>query len=96
MVDQRQHPRINCESHCMMVEPQGTIYRALLEDISLGGALIVMNNGAPKSLNVGVECELIMCNDLYTYSAKHLCKIVWRDHVNIGVNFQNIHYLSCI
>ena len=92
MVDQRLHTRIKCRSHCMLVEPIGIINRALLEDISLGGALIIMNDEVPNSLNVGDKCDLLVCNDLYTYSAKYFCKIVRRDHRNIGVNFQTISY----
>jgi len=83
MKTQRQHSRIKCESHCVLMGHDGSSYHASLEDISLGGALIRVSGGV--NLTVGDLCDLKLCND--TDVCKYSSQIMRIDSGDVGVSF---------
>jgi c-di-GMP-binding flagellar brake protein YcgR len=87
MGSQRQYIRINGNSECILMELDGDTYEALLEDISLGGALIKVNNGVPKSLQIGDECNLMLCHNPDLCPSKLSCRVVRHDSDCIGIRF---------
>lgn len=87
MGSQRQYIRVKDDSKCILMELDGSTYEALLEDISLGGALIKVSNGVPKSLNVGDKCNLMLCSNPDVCPSKLSCRVVRHDSVNMGIRF---------
>ncbi len=69
------------------MEIDGNTFEALLEDISLGGAFIKVNDGVPESLQVGDVCSLTLCYNSDSSPGKHSCRVVRHDSVSIGVRF---------
>ncbi len=87
MASQRQSSRINCESHCVLMDCGGSNYEALLENISLGGALIKVRDGVPSGLRVGDICSLAICDNPESCTLKQFCKVVRYDDLFMGVSF---------
>lgn len=87
MGSNRQYIRIKCDSQCILMETDGSAYQALLEDISLGGALIKVSDGVPNKLQVGDVCNLMLCHNPDSCPVKHSCRVVRMDSVNMGVRF---------
>jgi c-di-GMP-binding flagellar brake protein YcgR len=87
MANQRQYIRIKSDSHCVVMDEEGCDYDAMLQDISLGGALIKVKDGIPESLEVGDICKLMLCLNVDSCSIRHSCRIVRHDSVSMGVQF---------
>ena len=85
---QRQYVRMKGDSaNCILMELDGNSYRALLENISLGGALIKVSDSVPYGLQVGDECTLTLCSDTGSCSSRHFCRVVRHDAANMGIQF---------
>jgi hypothetical protein len=88
MSEHRVHRRVEGGSmNCILMELDGSTYHALLENISLGGALIKVNEDVPNSLQVGAECTLVLCSDSGSCSSKHLCRVARCNFANMGIQF---------
>jgi len=87
MGNQRQYVRTECESQCVLMDLDGNTYKALLENISLGGAMVTMSDGIPQSLKIGDVCDLLLCNDPELCPAKNTCRVVRHTTAHIGVTF---------
>ena len=87
MGSQRQYTRVDCDSESILMEIDGDTYDALLEDLSLGGALVRVNDGVPGSVQVGDVCNLMLCNNPDVCPIKHSCRVVRHDSVKLGVRF---------
>lgn len=85
MKSRRQYIRINSHSKCIITSSDGSVFSAMLDNISLGGALVRMHEAVPLSLNVGDECSLTpaLC------PVKFACRIVRIHHTDAGVSFLN-------
>jgi c-di-GMP-binding flagellar brake protein YcgR len=83
----RKHIRIKCHSPCILIGLDEHPYEALLENLSLNGALIKVNNGVPDSIQVGGECGLMVCHTLNVCSVRRPCKVIRYDSVKMGVKF---------
>jgi c-di-GMP-binding flagellar brake protein YcgR len=87
MGSRRQYTRFDCDSECIQMEIHGDTYDVLLEDLSLGGALVKVSNGVPNSLQVGDMCNLMLCRNPDSCPLKHSCRVVRHDSVSMGVRF---------
>jgi c-di-GMP-binding flagellar brake protein YcgR len=87
MASQRQSSRIDCASHCVLMDCGGNSYEALLENISTGGALIKVKNGVPNGLRVGDICSLAICDNPVSCTLERFCKVVRHDTVFMGISF---------
>ena len=87
MANQRQYIRTKSDSKCVVTVDDGSTYEAMLQDISLGGALIKVKDGIPVSLEVGDICRLMLCLNVDSCPIKHTCRIVRYDSVGMGVQF---------
>jgi hypothetical protein len=88
MGNQRLYTRVKGDSaNCILMELDGRSYQALLENISIGGALIKVSEGVPYGLQVGDECTLTLCSDSGSCSSRHFCRVVRCDYVNMGIQF---------
>jgi hypothetical protein len=57
MRDKRSVQRVSCISKCLLSH-NGTKYPGVLENISLGGALVTIHNSLPYAITVGDTCGL--------------------------------------
>jgi hypothetical protein len=88
MGEQRSHTRVEGgSSNCILMELDGSTYHALLENISLGGALIKIDENVPNSVQIGDECTLLLCSDSGSCSSKHFCRVVRCNFANMGIQF---------
>lgn len=85
MDDHRKHSRIKFESQCLLAGHDGGTHEALLNDISLSGALIKVNDETP--FEAGDLCELMLGDQSALFPVKHTGKIVRLDSGVIGVSF---------
>lgn len=89
----RQFNRVKCELPITLMDCNGKNYNALLEDVSIGGALIIVKDGIPDRLHEGEECSLLLYNNA---SLKHSCKVIWHDSGNIGLSYSPLEYNSLL
>jgi c-di-GMP-binding flagellar brake protein YcgR len=87
MANQRQYIRIKSDSKCTVTDDDGSSYVAMLQNISLGGALIQVKNGIPANLAVGDICRLMLCPNADYCPIKYTCRVVRYDLVSMGVQF---------
>ena len=85
---QRRFTRVQGHSaNCLLVKSDGDSYQATLENISIGGALVKMCEGAPNILNAGDECTVTLCNSIGPLPSEYTCQIVWCDLGHLGIQF---------
>jgi hypothetical protein len=89
----REHFRVNCASPCIL-HHEGINYRAILENISLGGASVKVGGRQPDKIYVGVAVDLMLCSNPDLCPIKYACNVTWLGASDIGVNFQNLKILS--
>jgi len=88
MGELRQYTRLkDGVTKCILMELDGNAYHALLEDISMGGALIKVSDGVSNGLQVGDECSLTLCSDSGGCSSKHFCQVVRCSYSKMGIKF---------
>ena len=85
----RQNLRVDCYSSCVLNYASND-YHAKLVNISLGGALISVEDDVLCKLHVGDRCDLILGDKPELCSAKYACKVISQNSSNIGINFQGI------
>lgn len=83
----REHRRITCVSHCIF-NYEGVNYHALLENLSLSGALLQTGDEHPCGLYIGTTVDLMLCNNPQVCPIKYSCKVIRLASSTIGVNFQ--------
>ena len=93
MGNNRQYIRIKCNSQCIIADTDGSAHMALLEDISIDGALIKVSHGISSRLNVGDTCNVMLCHNPNSFPVKHSCKVIRKDMVNMGVRFLTNRFL---
>jgi c-di-GMP-binding flagellar brake protein YcgR len=59
----------------------------MLQNISLGGALIKIKDGVLAGLEVGDICKMMLCDNADTCPIKHTCRVIRFDSVSLGVQF---------
>ena len=87
MGSQRQYTRFECDSESILMELDGNTFDVLLENLSIGGALVKVSDGIPQNLNVGDICSLMLCDNPDSCPVKHSCRVIRLDSVNMGVRF---------
>lgn len=85
MDNRRKHDRIKFEAGCLLMVRDGNTYQALLEDISLGGALLMISDKI--DFQIGDLCDLILSDKSAAFPIKRSGKIVRIDPEIIGVTF---------
>jgi hypothetical protein len=89
MEGKRHEIRSKSDSICLLIGIDGVSHQALLENISLGGALVRIDNKDSKKLHVGEMCGLMFHDSHNMNPDRHTGKIVRIDSDGIGVSFQN-------
>jgi hypothetical protein len=72
---------------CVLVKADGDSCQAKLENISIGGALIMLNECASHDVHVGDECTVTLCNSGGPLASEYCCRVVWRNLESLGIQF---------
>lgn len=89
----RQHNRVNCELPVTLMDRSGSIYDAMLKNISIGGALIALRGGKLDSLNDGDECNLMLNHET---AIKYQFRVIRHDSENMGVTCSLLEFNSLL
>lgn len=87
MANQRQHTRNTSDAECVVTDNAGNSYGALLQNISLGGALVKVKDGVLAGLEVGDICKMLLCDNADSCPIKRTCRVVRFESVSMGVQF---------
>ena len=93
MGSRRQYNRVKCELPIILMDRSGSIYDAILEDISIGGALLMMKDGIPNSLNDGDECNLMLHHET---AIKYSFRVIRHDSENVGITCSQLEFNSLL
>ena len=92
MGDMVPRSRIVCEARCIL-HFDGSDYQGVIENISLSGALIELDDRVPDSLCPGATCEMIFCSDPNLYPVKYTCKVIRVDSAIVGIEFLELNIM---
>jgi hypothetical protein len=87
MSGKRAHSRINFYSYCVLVDQEGYTYEALLGDISLSGASVLLN--CDTHFQAGDLCQLLLNDDSAVIPLHRTGKIIWRGSRIMGMSLLN-------
>lgn len=86
------HSRIVCSAKCVL-NIDGFDYHGVIENISLSGALIKLDNMVSHKLSSGDKCHMMLCSNLDSYPVKYTSKVVRYDSEVIGIEFLELNIL---
>ena len=86
MGNSRKYTRMKGFGKCTLMLG-GSSYKAIIQDFSLGGALVQMFDEVPNGLQVGEECSLTLSSDSNVSLTKHFCRVARNDSANLGIQF---------
>jgi len=87
-----QSSRIDCEAECVL-NFDGVDYQGVIENISLIGALIKLDNRMPDNIRPGDTCDMIFCSSPDVYPIKYTSKVVRLDSALIGIEFLELNIM---
>ena len=87
-----QSSRIVCEAECVL-NFDGVDYQGVIENISLTGALIKLDNRMPDNIRPGDTCDMIFCSSPDVYPIKYTSKVVRLDSALIGIEFLELNIM---
>lgn len=85
MIKCRKFSRFQVGLECYLRVNADNSYKALLYDLSFGGARILVDDFI--TLESGEFCELVMSSKQVDFPVIHNSKIIWVDSGNLGVSF---------
>ena len=83
----RQHSRINFYSYCLLMGNNGDTYEALLGDLSLHGASVLLN--CDSCFKAGDLCHLLLNDASAVIPIKRTGKVVWCNSRIMGMSLIN-------
>ena len=81
--------RFHCDAKCTFIF-HGFDYEGVIENVSLSGALIKLNNEFPDGMQPGDKCSLTLSGEPDSSAVKYVCKVIRIDGASIGVQFLEI------
>jgi c-di-GMP-binding flagellar brake protein YcgR len=84
--------RIVCEAKCIL-SFDGFDFQGVIENLSLSGALIKLNNNLPNTIHPGDNCDLMFNSDPDLYPVKYTSKVVRVDSEIIGIQFLELNIM---
>jgi len=70
----------------------GLAYYGEIEDISLGGALVKLNDEVPNRVQPGFTCGLRLSGTQETDPVEYTCRVVRLDSAIVGVQILELNY----
>lgn len=83
--------RIHCDTLCLL-SYAGKQYHGIIENVSLTGALIKIDNTVPIVISPGVTCSLVIYSEPPDSNSEYKCLVVRVDSNRIGLKFLEINY----
>ena len=87
-----QGSRIECEAQCIL-NFNGVDLHGVIENISVSGALIKLNDEMPDSIQAGDTCDMIFSSNPDAYPVKYTSKVVRLDSALIGIEFLELNMI---
>jgi c-di-GMP-binding flagellar brake protein YcgR len=84
--------RIVCEAKCLLSFDELDL-EGVIENLSLSGALIKLNDKTPNNIQPGDNCDLMFNSDQDLYPIKYTSKVVRVDLEIIGVQFLELNIM---
>jgi len=84
--------RIVCEAKCIL-KFDGFEIQGVIENLSLSGALIKLNDKFTDSIQPGATCDMIFCSNPDLYPVRYACKVIRLDSEIIGIEFVELNIL---
>jgi PilZ domain len=84
--------RLVCETKCIL-NFDGFEIQGVIENISLSGALIKLNDKPPDSIRPGDTCDMVFSDNPDLYPIKYTSKIVRLDSEILGIEFLELNIL---
>jgi c-di-GMP-binding flagellar brake protein YcgR len=84
--------RYVCEAKCILYF-DGCDVQGIIENISLSGALIMLNSKIPNSIDPGDKCDMVFCSNPDLFPVKYTCKVVRIDSKIIGIEFLELNIM---
>jgi hypothetical protein len=88
-----QRYRTEHDSRCVL-HHDGADYQGTVVNISLGGALLRLNDGNSATPRPGAMCVLLLCGKPQVCPVKYTCQVVRRGAEVVVVQFHEIDYGS--
>jgi len=86
MIDKRNHRRIDCATECILYR-NGSIFRGVVENISISGALVRIRRNLSEIIQRGDVCSLLICNLPSEYYSRHASQARHIESTIIGIQF---------
>ena len=84
--------RFHCDAKCILIF-EGFDYHGVIENVSLSGALIKLDDKVPISIHPGNRCDLMLCGNPELCPLKYTCKVIRLDSAIIGVQFIELNLI---
>jgi len=91
MTDHRLHKRLDCEESCRLLL-KDSFYSGIVENISLGGALVHFYNPLP-GVHVGDNCKVVLGREL---TCGYICEVVRVGTSNVALRFIGMHRFKAV
>jgi hypothetical protein len=86
-----QRLRLDGHAKCTL-HLDGLDYNGEIENISLGGALVKLNNEVPNRVKPGFTCGLRLCGTQETNPVEYTCRVARLDSAIVGVQILELNY----
>jgi hypothetical protein len=84
--------RIVCVAKCIL-NFDGVDFQGVIENISLSGALIKLNDNMPDSIRPGDTCDMIFSSNPDVYPVKYTSTLVRLDSPLVGIEFLELNMM---
>ena len=81
--------RILCDALCL-INYEGKNYHGTIENVSLTGALIKMDDAIPTAICPGVACNLMLYSEMPSCRTEYKCLVIRLDSTRVGLQFLEI------
>lgn len=83
--------RIHCDKLCLL-SYEGNKYHGVIENVSLTGTLIKIDDTIPIAISPGATCSLMIYSEPPECHAEYRCLVVRVDSNRIGLQFLEVNY----
>jgi c-di-GMP-binding flagellar brake protein YcgR len=84
--------RINCETKCIM-HCDASEFQGVIKNISLSGALVMLNSKFPTNIHPGDTCDIMLCSNPDFCPVRYTSKVIRVDSAIIGVQFLELNMM---
>jgi c-di-GMP-binding flagellar brake protein YcgR len=86
--------RLSLDGHACTLHLDGLDYNGEIENISLGGALVKLNDEVPNRVQPGFMCSLRLCGARETNLVEYTCRVVRLGSAIVGVRILELNFVE--